>query len=106
MAYRYIAEFDIGETIILDEGTKLIGTVKSVTFGSDRQPAYFVEFGRPKDGAPGTMIYEGGHMPEGKLRRPVDDVEAAASNPATTEKAAAKSFLAAVGEVSGLVDKP
>lgn len=106
MAYRYIAEFDIGEKIILDEGTKLIGTVKSVTFGSDRAPAYYVEFERAKDGQAGTLIYEGGHMPEGKLRRPVDDAEAAEANPATTEKAAAKSFLAAVGEVSGPVDKP
>lgn len=111
MPYRYIAEYDIGEQIILDEGTKLLGTVKSVTFGTDRQPAYFVEFERAKQGQPGTIIVESGHVSEKKLRRPIkDDANAIDEkvhvNPPMVEKAAPASFLAALDEVSGLIDKP
>lgn len=113
MPYKYIAEYDIGEQIILDEGTKLLGTVKSVTFGTDRQPAYFVEFERAKQGQPGTIIVESGHVGEAKLRRAgqieggtVEQIEAelAHVNPPMVEKAAPASFLAELGEVSGPID--
>lgn len=113
MPYKYIAEFDIGEQIILDEGTKLLGTVKSVTFGTDRQPAYFVEFERAKSGQPGTIIVESGTVSERKLRRAgqiegatVEQIEAelAHVNPPMVEKAAPASFLADIGERSGKVD--
>ena len=111
MGYRYIAEFDMNEPVILDEGTKLLGTIKSVTFGSDRQPAYFVEFARAKQGQPGTLITESGWVPEAKLRRPVKDEanaidETAHVNPPMVEKAAPESFLAEAGEVSGPIAMP